>query len=396
MSSKPAGWIILLLAAVVATTPLAIDMYLPAMPIMAQQLDTSIGMVQQSLSIFLAFFGISMLICGPLADSLGRRPLALFGLTGFVLASIALSLVNSIEWFLAWRAVQALCGAAATVVVPGIVRHIYQEHTAKGMSYVSMIMMLAPLLAPAIGSGVLWLANWQMIFATLAGYGLLILLLSWRYLPEIKPAGSTKKINFLAGYKVVFARENARPDIATSMFASFSFFCFLTAVPFVYIEFFGVDEQQFSLLFGFNVLMLMLANFINSRLVTRYGPQQMLRAGLATAIGCASALALFNFWQFDLVYTVLSIAPLMASLSLIATNADAMILMKFPDNSGTATAVIGTLRFGIGALAGPLLALFFNGTPLPFALLMLAGVLCIAVSQLWHKSAEQAVSTTAD
>lgn len=388
MSNKPAGWIIILLAAVVATTPLAIDMYLPAMPIMAQQLNTSIGMVQQSLSIFLAFFGISMLICGPLADSFGRRPLAIFGLTGFVLASIALSLVSTIEWFLFWRAIQALCGAAATVVVPGIVRHIYQEHTAKGMSYVSMIMMLAPLLAPAIGSGVLWLANWQMIFVTLAVYGLLILLLSWRYLPEIKPAGAPQKLAFFAGYKVVFSRFSARPDIATSMFASFSFFCFLTAVPFVYIKFFGVDEQLFSLLFGFNVLMLMLANLINSRLVTRLGPQRMLRAGLAVAIVSASALTLFNFWQFELMYTVLSIAPLMASLSLIATNADAMILMKFPDNSGTATAVIGTLRFGIGALAGPLLALFYNSTPLPFSLLMLAGVLCIAVSQLWHKPAE--------
>ena len=386
MTAKPAGWIIVLLAAIVATTPLAIDMYLPAMPLMAQQLNTSIGMVQQSLSIFLAFFGISMLICGPLADSIGRRPLAIFGLTGFVLASIALSLVSSIEWFLFWRALQALCGAAATVVVPGIVRHIYQEHTAKGMSYVSMIMMLAPLLAPAVGSSILWLANWQMIFVTLAVYAVLVLLVSIKALPEIKPAGSTKKIVLLAGYKTVFANRSAWPDIATSMFASFSFFCFLTAVPFVYIQFFGVDEQQFSLLFGFNVVMLMLANLLNSRLVTRLGPQRMLRAGLALALVCASALTLFSLWQFDLVYTVLSIAPLMACLSLIATNADAMILMKFPDNSGSATAVIGTLRFGIGALAGPLLALFYNGTTVPFALLMLSGVLLIALSQLWHNA----------
>lgn len=386
MSTKPAGWIIILLAAIVATTPLAIDMYLPAMPLMAEQLHTNIGMVQQSLSIFLAAFGVSMLFCGPLADSFGRRPLAIMGLTGFIGASLALSLVNSIEWFLFWRAIQALCGAAATVVVPGIVREIYQEHTAKGMSYVSMIMMLAPLVAPAIGSGILWVSHWQIIFVSLAGYALVILLLSWRYLPEIKPTSSPVRFNLLAGYKTVFGLASARPDIATSMFASFSFFCFLTAVPFVYIKYFGVDEQQFSLLFGFNVVMLMLANFINSRLVTRLGPQRMLRAGLVTAIISASALTLFNVWQLDLIYTVLSIAPLMASLSLIATNADAMILMKFPQNSGTATAVIGTLRFGSGALAGPLLAWFYNGTALPFSLLMLSGVLCIAISQLWHKT----------
>src|SRR5690606_7123116 len=109
--------------------------------------------------------------------------------------------------------------------------------------------------------------------------------------------------------------------------------CFLTAVPFVYIEYFKVNEQQFSLLFGFNVAMLMLANFVNSRMVTRQGPQRMLRFGLIMAVISASALTVFNFWQYPLVYTVLTIAPLMASLSLIATNADAMIIMDFPKNS---------------------------------------------------------------
>ena len=340
MTAKPAGWIIVLLAAIVATTPLAIDMYLPAMPLMAQQLDTTIGMVQQSLSIFLAFFGISMLLCGPLADSLGRRPLAIFGLTGFVLASLALSLVSSIEWFLFWRALQAFCGAAATVVVPGIVRHIYQEHTAKGMSYVSMIMMLAPLLAPAIGSGILWLASWQMIFITLAGYALLVLLVSIKALPEIKAKDSPKNIALLAGYKLVFANKSAWPDIATSMFASFSFFCFLTAVPFVYIEFFKVDEQTFSLLFGINVLMLIMANFTNSRLVTRFGSHRMLKAGWCSAMLFAGGLLAVSLAELPLWWTVLMIAPLMASLGLIATNADALILMAFPKHSGTATAVI--------------------------------------------------------
>ncbi|CAM3677923.1 multidrug effflux MFS transporter [Rheinheimera salexigens] len=386
MSKPPANWIIFLLAAIVATTPLAIDMYLPAMPIMAEQLNTTIGMVQQSLSIFLAAYGISMLICGPLADRFGRRPLALVGLSGFIVTSVILSFVTSIEWFLFWRALQALFGAAATVVVPGIVRDIYQQHTAKGMSYVSMIMMLAPLIAPAIGSGILWVSSWQMIFIVLAIYALLIVTLSWRFLPEAAPQQETTKAQFFAGYKIVFGKVSARPNIATSMFASFSFFCFLTAVPFVYIEYFKVNEQLFSLLFGFNVAMLMLANFVNSRMVTRQGPQRMLRFGLMMAVISASALTVFNFWQYPLVYTVLTIAPLMASLSLIATNADAMIIMEFPKNSGTATAVIGTLRFGSGALAGPLLAWFYNGTALPFSLLMLAGVLLIAISQLWHKA----------
>ncbi|WP_290619848.1 MULTISPECIES: multidrug effflux MFS transporter [unclassified Arsukibacterium] len=382
---EPSIWLLMLLAAVVATTPLAIDMYLPAMPMMATELGTSIGLVQQSLSIFLAAYGIGMLLFGPLADMLGRRPLAVFGLSGFILASVALSQVDSIEWFLAWRALQALAGAAASVVVPGIIRHLYQQHTAKGMSYVSMIMMLAPLVAPALGSGVIWLANWQAIFLFLAMYGLVVVFFSWRYLPEIKSDNGQRRPAFFSGYLKVFRQKSAWPDIASSMFASFAFFCFLTAVSFVYIGYFGVTEQMFALLFGFNVLALMSANLLNSRLVVRFGPQRMLRFGLMVALVCAGLLCGFNYAGLGLWYTVFTIAPLMASLGLMATNADAMIIMQFPDNSGTATAVIGTLRFGSGAIAGPLLAWFYTGDALPFSLLMLAGVLAIGASQLWRQ-----------
>jgi DHA1 family bicyclomycin/chloramphenicol resistance-like MFS transporter len=384
--AEPSIWLLMLLAAVVATTPLAIDMYLPAMPMMAGELNTSIGMVQQSLSIFLAAYGVGMLLFGPLADMLGRRPLAVFGLIGFIGASIALSLVNSIEWFLGWRALQALCGAAATVVVPGIIRHLYQQHTAKGMSYVSMIMMLAPLLAPAMGSGIMWFASWQTIFLFLAGYAMVVVALSWHFLPEVPVAAEQQRPAFFSGYIQVFRHKAAWPDIASSMFASFAFFCFLTAVSFVYIEYFGVSEQMFALLFGFNVLSLMSANFLNSRLVVRLGPQRMLRFGLFLALFFATLLSAFNYFQLGLWYTVFSVAPLMASLGLMATNADAMIIMQFPQHSGTATAVIGTLRFGSGALAGPLLAWFYTGDALPFSLLMLAGVVAIGLSQLWRQA----------
>jgi DHA1 family bicyclomycin/chloramphenicol resistance-like MFS transporter len=373
--------LLLLLASIIATTPLAIDMYLPAMPLMASELNTEISVVQQSLSIYLAAYSLGMLLFGPLADAIGRRPLALGGLLFFSLASVALVFCQDAQWLLGLRAVQAFAGSAATVVVPGIIRALYRENTAKGMSYVSMIMMMAPLIAPAIGSAVLWRGHWQQIFLVLAFYSSAILWLTWRYLPDPVPVSRGRKPEFLSGYRYVFANKAARPQIATSMFASFSFFCFLTAVPFVYIEYFGVSEQLFSLLFALNVGMLMLANFGNSRFVGRFGPQRMLYLGLTLALVSAVLLCLANSLELGLLFTVLTIAPLMASLGLIATNADAMILMRFPEHSGTATAVIGTLRFGSGALAGPLLALVYTGTALPFALLMLTGVLAIALCQ---------------
>ncbi|WP_331344091.1 Bcr/CflA family multidrug efflux MFS transporter [Cellvibrio sp. UBA7661] len=386
MTKETHPFLIVLLAAVIATTPLAVDMYLPAMPDIARDLDAHIGSVQQSLSIFLAAYGVGMLLFGPLADSLGRRPLAIFGLTGFTLCSIALAFVDNIHHFLLLRALQAFCGAAATVVVPGLVRHLYQEHTAKGMSYLSMIMMLAPLLAPSIGSAILWVSEWHSIFIALALYGALIFAFVWKWLPEISQpinASPSATGNFFSGYKVVFSNTQARPLIASMMFGSFAFFCFITAVSFVYIDYFGVSEQMFSVLFGVNVICLIIANFINSRVVTRLGSLRMLRIGVALALISALLLCGFNFFGLNIWFSVFSIAPLMAGLTLASTNTDALVLMKFPHNSGTATAVMGTLRFGSGAFAGPLLAFFYTGTAMPFSLLMLAGVLGVIICQAW-------------
>lgn len=389
MSKNASPWLMILLAATVAITPFAIDMYLPAMPIIAQDLQTHIGIVQQSLSIFLAAYGAGMLLFGPLADKFGRRSLALFGVSGFALASLFLAWANNIESFLIGRALQAFCGAAATVIVPGIIRHIYQEHTAKGMSYMSLIMMLAPLLAPSIGSGILYFSHWHSIFLVIFTYAIVLLFFIWKYLPEPITSSTPNSITFFAGYKTVFSQRDVRPLIVTVVFAAFSFFCYLTAIPFVYIKYFGVSEQLFSLLFAINIILLMISNFINSHYVTRYGSPHMVRMALLTGVVLSLLLCTVNILHLNLIFTVITLAPLMGCLTMISTNTDAMIVLKFPDHSGTASAVTGTLRYGCGALAGPILALTYTGTPVPFTVLMLMGIVGIAICQYWGRSQEK-------
>jgi len=373
-----------LLASVMALSPLAIDMYLPAMPILAEYLHTDMPMVQNSLSIYLFGYALGLILFGPMADKYSRRKMVIFGVSGFLATSLLLPFVTNIEQFLSLRFVQAFISSAATVVVPGTIREYYQKDTAKGLSYVSMIMMLAPMIAPSIGSVLLVAHSWQMIFYVLSFYSVVVLLLVVKYLPEVARNSTVldKQISFLTRYKIVFSNREARLDIATSMMISLAFFTYITAIPFVYLTVFNVSEFNFSLLFGITVVALMTAHFINTRLVARKGSRTMLWYGLTLSVVASLMLFLANLLSMPLVFTVMAIMPLMGSISMVAVNSDALVLTKFPEQSGTATAVIGTLRFGIGALAGPILAYFYDASALPFAGLMFFSVLLVLLCQL--------------
>lgn len=375
------GLILPLLAAIIAVSPLAIDMYLPGMPEIADYFSTKMPLVQNSLSVYLLGYALGLIVFGPMADKYSRRRLVMIGLLGFILTTLALTFAQNIEQFIALRFAQAFISSAATVVVPGIIRQLYGKDTAKGLSYVSMIMMLAPMLAPSIGS-ILLIDSWQMIFYALASYATLIFICSYFYLPDVKSLKSTVNYSVARRYKIVFSNRVARLDLLSIVLISLAFFSYITAIPFVYLTVFEVSEFEFSWLFGLNVFGLMIAHFINTRLVSRMGSRRMLHSGVALSVLAGTSLLVSYVFSLSLVYYVLAILPLMASLSMISVNADALILQEFAEHAGTATAVNGTLRFGIGALAGPILAVFYDGSALPFVLLMVVPVYLVLICQL--------------
>jgi MFS transporter, DHA1 family, multidrug resistance protein len=374
-----------LMAAIAALPPLAVDMYLPAIPQIADDLGTTISTLQISLSIFLVGFGFGMLLFGPYADRYGRRPLALFGLTGFAIASLLLTLSNSALLFLLLRLLQGVLGSAASVTIPAMIRDCYGKDTAKGMSTVMMIMLVAPLLAPLMGSGVLAIMPWEGIFAFQTLYPLVLLVLAWWRLPETKPASTeTTTHSALRNYKIIFSNRRIYLDLVSYMLAALAFFTYLTSVSFVYITWFGVSEHMFGVLFAFSASALIVANYINRRVVSRYGARRMLNIGLCAGVVCALFLVMVTVLELGLTLSVIGFVAIVGCLGIASVNADSLVIMEFPQQASSASAVIGTLRFGFGSLAGPLLAWTYTGTPLPVAGLLLVALMGASLMQLLH------------
>lgn len=376
-----------LLASIAALTPLAVDMYLPGIPAIADELNTGISIIQNSLSIFLVGFGLGMLVFGPCADRFGRRPLAIFGLISFALTSYLVSISTSASMFLFVRLLQGFLGSAATVVIPAMIRDCYGKNTAKGMSSVTMIMLLAPLVAPLIGSFLLRFGDWKTIFHFLTAYALVILSISILYLKETRPVDhDTTPPSFFGNYKIILSKHAIYLDLLCYMLCAFAFFTYLTSASFIYITYFGVSETLFGVLFAGTASALICGNFINIRNVNRFGPRKMMQAAIAASILFSALLCLVSLSDLGLYWTLACFVLIIGSVGIASVNSNALILLEFPNQASSASAVTGTLRFGTGALAGPILVVIYNGSPVPIAIMIFISMLAAGIAQLIRKS----------
>ncbi len=365
----------LVLGALTAFGPLAIDTYLPSFPAISGELGVEAGAVQVTVAVYFLGLALGQLCYGPVADRFGRKRPLYAGLLLFVLASAGCALARGIDALILLRLLQALGGSALLVIARAVVRDFYDEReSARVLSLLMLVMGLAPILAPLLGGQLVALFGWRSIFWLLAAFALLCLLAVRLTLPESLPPEARRRRNLatiLADYLTLLGNRPFMAHVLSGGLISAGMFAYIAGSPFVFMEIFGVSPERFGLFFGANALGLIAFSQINARLVRSVAPAVILTVvlpGAATAGLLLLAAAATGIAGFPGI-----LAPLflfVSSLGFVAPNATALAMAPQGRNAGSAAAVLGMTQFLCGGVAGGLVSALYDRTALPMALVI--------------------------
>ncbi|WP_339531736.1 multidrug effflux MFS transporter [Pseudomonas mucidolens] len=381
--------IILILGALSAFAPLAIDFYLPGFPAMAVAFGTDEKHIQLTLAVYFIGLAIGQLIYGPLADRFGRRLPLLSGVTLFTLASLACAYAPSLEWLIGARFVQALGGCAGMVISRAVVSDKCDAvGSAKVFSQLMLVVGLAPILAPMLGGVMVNLYGWQSIFLALTlfsvGAGIAVAVGLPESLPANQPrqplSGALRQYARLLGDRVFFGYA------LTGGIAIGGMFAYIAGSPFVFIKLYGVPAEHYGWLFGTNAAGFILVAQVNARLLSKRGPAFLLTRTVWVYLAAALALLAVSALHTEALWPLM--LPLffcIASLGCIMPNTSACAMNGQGARAGSASALLGCIQFGIAAGAASLVGVLHNGTAMPMAMVIsLCGVLAVIVA-MWTR-----------
>ncbi|MFF2651938.1 multidrug effflux MFS transporter [Streptomyces sp. NPDC058045] len=363
--------------------PLSMDMYLPALPQVTGSLGAPAATVQLTLTACLAGMALGQLAVGPMSDRWGRRRPLLIGLLVYVVATAACAFAPGVGLLVAFRLAQGLAGAAGIVIARAVVRDLYDGvQMARFFSTLMLISGVAPVVAPLIGGQVLRVTDWRGVFFVLTGVGVLLTAVVFLRLPET--LGPERRH---AG-GVGTALRTMRGLLADRVFTGYTLaggcafaalFAYISASPFVVQDIYGASPQTFSLLFGANSIGMVIVGQINGKLlVGRVSLDKALGVGLTLIALAAAALLVMTsgvFGRVGLAPVAVALFVLMAAMGLAMPNTNALALLRTPHAAGSASALIGTFSFLIGAVASPLVGIAGEHTAVPMAVVQLAGAL---------------------
>ncbi len=370
---------IVLLGVMVALGPLTIDMYLPALPKIADELSVSSSVVQLTLTGTLAGLALGQLIVGPLSDSLGRRRPLMAGIVLHMVASVVCMLAPNLVVLGLARVLQGVGAAAAMVVAIAVVGDLFADSAAATvLSRLMLVLGVAPVVAPSLGAAVLLHASWHWVFTVLVVMAGALLLLAALALPETLAPSHRRPLRMrgIAATYVELLRD-ARFVILVLVAAlgMSGLFAYIAGASFVLQGRFGLDQQVFALVFGAGAVALIGATQFNVVLLKRFAPQRIvLWALVAALVAGAVFVGLSSAHVGGLAGFVGPVWAILASMGLVIPNAPAVALSRHPDAAGTAAALLGAAQFGLGAAVAPLVGVLGNDE-LALSVVMTAGVL---------------------
>jgi MFS transporter, DHA1 family, multidrug resistance protein len=372
------------LVAISAVGPLALNIFVPSMPGLQSEFGVSYGRVQLTLTLYIIGMALCQLVYGPLSDRFGRRPVLLAGMALFVVASALAALATSITVLIAARLLQAIGGASGLVLSRAIVRDLYdRDRSASVLGYITMAFVVAPMLAPTVGGLLDQIAGWRSIFVLLALLGAAALAVTWRKLPETnrKPAPSIRIGSLAAGYLSLLRSPSFLAYGFTLGFSSAVFFGFVAGAPYVMVVVLGHKPLDYGLWFIMVSFGYMLGNFLSGRYSQSVGTDRMVTVGnLITLAACLAGLAAAVVGAVSPV--TLFVPMLFAALGtgLTIPNATAGAISVNASIAGTAAGLVGFLQMGVGASSAQIVGVLQDTAPFAVFWIMAGGATLAALT----------------
>lgn len=369
----------LALGGLTALPPLSMDMYLPALPQVTDALHSPAATVQLTLTACLAGLALGQLVVGPLSDRWGRRRPLLVGMVVYVLATAVCAFAPSAGLLIGFRLLQGLAGAAGIVISRAVVRDLYDGVAmARFYSTLMLISGVAPIVAPVIGGQILRVTSWRGVFVVCTVIGALLTVVVWRLVQETLPPADrhTGELRSTFGsMRRLLADRVFTGYVLAGGFAFAALFTYVSASSFVVQDVYGASAQTFSLLFGLNSIGLVAAGQLNGKvLVGRIDMDRVLAVGLALVTAASVALVLLTtgvFGRAGLPAIAAALFVLMAAMGLVLPTANTQALLRTRHSVGSASALLGTSSFLIGAVFSPLAGVAGDGTAVPMAIVQL-------------------------
>ena len=377
--------LVVLLGSLTAMGPLSIDMYLPGLPSIGADLHASAGQAQATVAAFLAGMAVGQVIYGPMSDRVGRKPPILLGAAIYVLASIACALATGPQMLIGARFIQAVGACAGGVVGRAVIRDRFDHtETARMLSLLMLINGMAPILAPLVGGFIVTVSGWRLTFWFMTAFGLAVGTAGFLRMQESRSAETLARARGEHPFRSYLALLREPRLVGYALAAALNgatLFTYISASPELVIKTYGVPPWAFGLIFGTNAVGLIGSGQLNRLLLRRMSPDAVLaRAGLV-AVGFAVLMMLFAVTGIGGRWTILpTLFCILASYGFMQGNAMAGALSVDPTRAGSASALMGSCSFGLGAVASAAAGALHDGTARPMALVMLASLIGSALA----------------